>query len=1775
MPSGESSDSSSDPTSSDPPTDQPACPSCGDCDEDCNQGNGSDGQTLPIEDGQEPGGCTGNGVVDGDPDPDAPPPTRSSRLRAAGNEPIHCGIGFRYESPMEWTLAYNSATRQAVFTRPSGRIQYYKALSGSDTGERQGITQKDGSLAQYLNEDLTPCTEGTPAYVRLVQPDGSAQRFSVATGKVVEVTTKTGATLSAETYASRLQVTRDSAGEITSIWSATQGLFQLTRATNHLGIEWYGPDQVSGSAQSGWTTQGTPLKTYSYDCRKEGDVKVMDILNEQNGQTTLRIERRIEGNNITITEGVGDDRIVTTYVRNYLPGDKWEEIKTVRGFNEDTPASCTRTIKKNTAGGWLVLSRTNGYGTPEAETTTYTYNDQYRVSLEIKPNGGYTRYEYDTLGRVTLEATPWLDDYRERAQRTTYADQRFNDYRPAQVRDIYLYPSGSEDHVSTTVYTYEDSPQVNRTTKVLTPSLGSTPPQTTILELYGDGAAPSYARGRVKMEQEENGVQQFWTYEDTALYGAANKAVRETRVNGVIVPGRSERTVQYITLEGTVTREEKYVHTEEDWSLIATADYEYDEQRRLTKTTRGNGRVSTTEWMCCGPLHEVDEDGVLTSYGYNTARQLVETIRSETETTPETITSFTRDAAGRVLAERTDIGSMHRQKATAYDRLGRVVQKTDELGRVTTFAYSDRGLKETVTLPTGAQQVTEWNHDGSLRTQSLPGQYPLTYTYMPNPGGIDVTATITGTNRQVSETENDLRNRKTRLYLTSIAAGFYRPLKERIAYNDKGQQILLESRGVKITFEYDLMGELCTEIRPLSTSPTPYNSPYKEYAYTYEEKTEGVYRKTTVTDYNAQGYPLTSMQEELVSELSATLESKTIATDIYGKVTTEWTEYNGATKRKVQRTIPTSDLTAETLVTDGFTVSQKDHAGVTTTWSRAYTATGSTVIQTDGRGNAVTEKKDIMDRLIQVTDAAGGIATVSYDLPTGMPAVLTDALGKTTCYKYDIYGRQTAEYGTGIRPACFAYDEASNLIRLTTFRCDAETITTDPSSRTDGDVTEWEYTWQEKLVLKKTYPDGSTEMTTYGDMNQVASVTNARGQTVSYAYDTVTRQLKSRLYSEEGTPSVFFSYNHLGALVEVTDGSGTTEITYDSYDRPQTEEMTIGGIVYSLKENYDDYGRTSGYELTRGGVASLLHVLQGYGADGRLASAGIQTEAGLKNFGYSYVSGTHLPGTLTMPGGIFRDLSYEEHRDLPTQTLYRRDGVALTARTQTHDALGRPVTRSQQRGTEPVRNDVFTYNDRGELTAATLGARSFAYAYDNAGNRKTAQEAAMDITYASNNLGQYTAITEWENEPFPPEFDSDGNQTLIHTETGVWEVTYNAANRPVKFTRGDRTEIECGYDYMGRRWYRKVTQGGTVTQHERYLYRGALQIAALDMLQSAAVRHTLLWDPASGQATEPLALTTGGSLYLYGIDFGKNVSELMNEQGQSVAFYDYAPYGSVTSDGELAQVNPLQWSSEVFEPEQALSYYNYRHYAPLDGRWISRDPVGEGESLPLYMFVENNPVFLVDVLGLAASGGGSGAGESSGGNCCCVKTGYNGKKTKNPMKGCACCNNGIVVQPRVCKIMIVMSHSNGKKDDRIVARLKAECKNKADKVGVVSCNQEQTAGHIPSGRGFDNKKRRSDLLPKGDSAVDAMFAETQAAIDSAKDTLCKSNEKCCSSVTVSIVSAGGNAGEDLANFQEKHKEYKNSETSSNRHRANLQKPIKCVDENEKPRSCTERGGEES
>ena len=1468
---------------------------------------------------------------------------------------------------MAWSASFSADERRVTVKRPSGSHLYFKANEGSSDASPIGSSRKVNYRVRLLNEDLTPNLQGTPAFMDMVLPGGMVLRFSSSTGEVVSVTSSSGHVTSAEEYFSKVQVTYHQNGSLASVYSRAQGLMRSIPEGDRLTLEWYAPGKTIPDGEGGFTVAGEPYKTAVYETSLENGVKVTHITNRRAGQEPHFIERREEGNKVTIVKGEGEERIVRTIERNALPDSKWERIERVQGINEEAPASCTRTVKKYTDGGWLTISRTEGYKTPLARTTLYTYNDQFRVSLELKPNGGYTRYEYDEQGRTVLSAAPWAGGG-ERGTRTTYADLRFNDFRPATETEVIIAEDGEETQLLKRTYTYEDSPQVGRTTVTET-ALGSNQVHTSVEETYGEMAEYPYARGRRKMSQGVNGVQTVYSYEAAAEYGAIHQVTETVQANGSIVPGQSTRNVEYIAENGATTRKEQYVHTGKDWSLIASEDYEYDDEQRLVKTTKGNGRTSTTEWMCCGPLRETDEDGITTSYGYNSAKQLVETIRSATETTPETITSYSYDAAGRTIATRRDIGAMTTVESTEYDDLGRVISSTDVLGRVTRTEYSEDGLTTTVTTPAGATLITKKYYDGIDLFHGGTGQRGIETQLELTEEGILTTTLSKGV--ILSRNLKNGFGQITRQEQPNTKGSF---IVTRNLYNGKGQSVCSQTEDLApIITEYNELGQAMKKtVLPDELHPdNPAKNRITEHSSCYRFREDGVYQVQASTTYNADGLPLTQTTENMVSRLSAVLENKSITTDIYGQQSVQWTEYIAPTKRTQFSRIPTSNMVAESLVVDGFTVSQTDHSGIRSSQTRSYASTGMVLKQTDSRGNVTTTETDLAGRPVQTTDSAGNVTTTSYLPCCDNPACITDALGGTVCYSYDIRGRKTAEYGTAIQPACFAYDEADHMVALTTFRSNEEDITSDPSNRTDGDTTAWLYDEATGLELKKTYADGSRISKTYDELNRLKTLAKARGVVTIYTYASLTGELVSASHND-GTPGWEFTYNHLGQMISVRDASGIRAFSYDAYGRTQ-QDTSFGTVESCIQEEYDTFGRSAGCRLMVG-TRTVQHSHLDYDSKGGMI--GINLE-GLKSpFTWEYDQTSGFLNHLTYPNGMVRNNAYHPTLNLVTAIGYRKgeEDELATCHEYDYDALIRPVQRrdSWDKTTPETVRD-FTYNGRSELVEDRIGrGGSFNYQYDNLGNRKAARELEKEVAYESNPLNQYTEIAG-EGEDFTPAYDADGNQTRIMTSTGIWEVSYDANDRPVIFTQEDgRTVITCSYDYRGRRFEKKVSVNGAVSSHCRFLYRDYLQVAELDLRHPEPVLvKSYLWDPTEPEATRVLMMTcwqeNGMKVkeHLYFMhDALKNVTSIFDGQQKQQARYEYAPFGSpITEEGDMARENKFRFSCEFSDDELGLVYYNYRHLNPADGRWINRDPIAEQGGWNLYGFIDNRVINCIDILG--------------------------------------------------------------------------------------------------------------------------------------------------------------------------------------------------------------------
>ena len=306
------------------------------------------------------------------------------------------------------------------------------------------------------------------------------------------------------------------------------------------------------------------------------------------------------------------------------------------------------------------------------------------------------------------------------------------------------------------------------------------------------------------------------------------------------------------------------------------------------------------------------------------------------------------------------------------------------------------------------------------------------------------------------------------------------------------------------------------------------------------------------------------------------------------------------------------------------------------------------------------------------------------------------------------------------------------------------------------------------------------------------------------------------------------------------------------------------------------------------------------------------------------------------------------------------------------------VSRSGARMTES-RSDTYSYNARSELTNAVKNAtlNEYVYQYDDIGNRLVSLDLGTNRIYQANSLNQYASISNATSAAaeFLPQFDLDGNQTLVQTQTGIWSVIYNGENRPVQWSNGT-TNVAMKFDRMGRRVeyletasteesvicddITNIVMTVTTNAYHRFVYDGYLCVQRLNAAANNAVDLAFGWDPTEPVATRPLWMQrpAGSYNFFYFHDGNKNVSELVSYQAARgvPAHYEYAPFGTLTAATtntaftafNVAETNPFRFSSEYADDALGLVYYNYRHYEPGMGRWLSRDPIEENGGELLY-----------------------------------------------------------------------------------------------------------------------------------------------------------------------------------------------------------------------------------
>lgn len=479
----------------------------------------------------------------------------------------------------------------------------------------------------------------------------------------------------------------------------------------------------------------------------------------------------------------------------------------------------------------------------------------------------------------------------------------------------------------------------------------------------------------------------------------------------------------------------------------------------------------------------------------------------------------------------------------------------------------------------------------------------------------------------------------------------------------------------------------------------------------------------------------------------------------------------------------------------GWLTSITDTVGRTITISHAPNGQISSVTLPDGRhvdyGYTFTQiGVNASDyRLTSVTDTRGGATTYSYD-SLGHLATITDQLQHRVIQNtYDDAGRVSAQ-----RDA---------LDHLTTFGWDPATQTL---TSTDARNNVWKDVYNHNQLVERIDPLDNHTTYAYGTDGNLTSITNPRGKTTTFTYDSrgnvLTETAPAPLSYEET-----FTYNTSNDLTSKTDGRGnTTSYSYDTHGNltgityPGPASITIGratnGMPTTITDergktttlNYDTSGNPTTLTTPRGSLATF-----GYDSSGRLTRI-VEPRGNV---------------TGATPDDYATTLTYNAADDVTSRT----DPLGH-ATSWTRDLAGNVTSRTDANS----HTTAFTYDAVNRLTTVTApGNAVTSYTYDPVGNLLTKTDPNTHTTTLAYDAGNRLAsVTTANSKQWTYEHDADGNLSKIVdangnatpvTGDGTTNLGYDAVDRLTSITYSDGTpSVAFGYDANDNRT--SITDGG-------------------------------------------------------------------------------------------------------------------------------------------------------------------------------------------------------------------------------------------------------------------------------------------------------------------------------------------------------------------------------
>jgi RHS repeat-associated protein len=505
--------------------------------------------------------------------------------------------------------------------------------------------------------------------------------------------------------------------------------------------------------------------------------------------------------------------------------------------------------------------------------------------------------------------------------------------------------------------------------------------------------------------------------------------------------------------------------------------------------------------------------------------------------------------------------------------------------------------------------------------------------------------------------------------------------------------------------------------------------------------------------------------------------------------------------------------------------------------------------------------------------------------------------------------------------------------------------------------------------------------------NRIVSMTDGTGIT-TYSYYAVTNgQLGAGMLAAVTGPltnsTITYDYDALGRTTNRAINSVAQQLTYDALGRVTIITNVLGsftntflGATALLATNFYPNGQKT--------VLSYFSITN----DERLQQIQNMTPAGqnLSTFGYVYDPVgqiTNWTEQADTNAATIQTMQYDTVNELLSDTVYSNTmaGAILKQYAYGYDLAANRTSEQIGTGTNGlVAISQSFYNSVNQLTnrASGSGPVQFAGALDKQGIVTVAGNPATVNHFTTNYFGYGTVMngtnvvpivaTDYNNNSRTNRYqlvvtnngisetltyDLDGNLASVVTATSTNIYQWDAANRLVGITNG-ANQSQFSYDGLGRRVEDAEVQSGVATD-SRFVWCGT---ELCEQRDSTGTNVTKRFFNGGEQIS--------GTNYYFTRDHLGSVREMMDSAGAIRVRYDYDPYGRQTVVSGSMSADFAYAGMFVHQPSE-LNLTFHRSYSADLGRWTNRDPLEEEAGLNLYDYVDNNPINVVDTLGLSSA----------------------------------------------------------------------------------------------------------------------------------------------------------------------------------------------------------------